>query len=337
MAGMAEQYFEMLWDCPQCDAKDLLSKTHRHCPTCGAAQDPNRRHFPQPGQEVEVQGHRYVGVDWHCGYCEAPNSAAAAFCVNCGGPKEGTAQVKLVQDGTAPPTPPPVPATTPKPGRPWFKIVLGLLLVMGAVLAGLFFSKHDESVQLTAKSWTRQVDVERFSSLQESNWCDAMPSDAYQVSRRREQRSTRQIADGQNCVDVRADVGDGTFTKRQECTTRYRSEPVFDNKCSYRVNRWRTSRTERLAGDALLAPAWPAPSLAPVPASSLLGGSPLGGERLGGRRESYSVQLQSAKGRTWQCDLSEATWQALRQGQTVAAKVRGTGGIDCDSLGTSAH
>jgi hypothetical protein len=247
---MTEQYFEMLWDCPQCDAKDLLSKTHRHCPSCGAAQDPARRHFPRPDQEVEVLGHRFVGVDWHCGYCEAPNSAAAAFCINCGGPQEGAAKVKLVQEPTAtvpPVAPPPKVPLPPKSGLPWFKLILIFLLLAGVGLGYLFFSKHDEQVTVVDKTWNRQIDVERFTAVRDSAWCDAMPADAYQISRSREQRSTRQIPDGQDCVDVRADVGDGTFSKRRECTPRYREEPQYDMKCSFRVNRWR-SGAHRPAG-----------------------------------------------------------------------------------------
>lgn len=340
---MTEQYFEMLWDCPQCSTPDLLAKTHRHCPTCGAAQDPQKRHFPKPGQEVEAGGHRFVGADWVCGYCETPNAAAGTFCVNCGGPQEGTKTVKLVSDQpptpapAAPPgAPPAAPAGARQRGFPWFKLMIGLLLAALLGLAALFFSKHDEGVQLVEKTWTREVNVEQFSSVRGSDWCDAMPSDAYQVSRTREQRSTRQIKDGQDCVDVRADMGDGTFTKRRECTPRYRSEPVFDNKCSYRINRWQLLRTERLAGGANLAPAWPAPQLVASPVNTFLGASPLGQQRLGGRREAYQVSLQSPKGRTWRCELDAAQWQTLREGQTINVKVRGTGGLDCASLGSAA-
>ncbi|MBP9149812.1 MAG: zinc ribbon domain-containing protein [Rhodoferax sp.] len=328
---MTEQYFEMLWDCPQCDAKDLLSKTHRHCPSCGAAQDPERRHFPRPDQEVEALGHRFVGVDWHCGYCEAPNSAAAAFCINCGGPQDGAAKVKLVQEpaATAPSVaPPPKVPPPPKSGLPWFKLILIFLLLAGVGLGYLFFSKHDEQVTVVDKTWNRQVDVERFMAVRDSAWCDAMPADAYQITRSREQRSTRQIPDGQDCVDVRADAGDGTFSKRQECTPRYREEPQYDMKCSFRVNRWRLARTDRLVGDARLAPAWPTPMLA----NNLLGSNSLGGERLGARREVYSVRLQSSQGRSWDCPLNAQSWPQLEQGQTLALRVRGTGGADCDSL-----
>ena len=51
---MAEQetYYEMLWDCPQCGTLGLLGDSHRHCPTCGTAQDPTKRYFPKPAAEL---------------------------------------------------------------------------------------------------------------------------------------------------------------------------------------------------------------------------------------------------------------------------------------------
>src|SRR5688572_28230933 len=41
-----EQVFQMLWDCRFCGTSKLLGLDHRHCPNCGAAQDPEWRYFP---------------------------------------------------------------------------------------------------------------------------------------------------------------------------------------------------------------------------------------------------------------------------------------------------
>jgi hypothetical protein len=334
--NMAEQYFEMLWDCPQCSTKGLLGSTHRHCPTCGAAQDPSKRYFPEPGQEVEAQNHRFVGKDWSCAYCESPNSASSAFCGNCGAPKDGTREVTLIQD-----QPPPTTAaadtaqtalqTTPgRTGFPWLRAVFLLVLLAVAGWMYMLLSKHNEAVQLVDKAWTRQVAVERFTAVRASDWCDSLPAGAYGVVSSREQRSTRQIADGQTCHDVRTDKGDGTFTKQQECHTHYRSEPVFDDRCSYRINRWQVLRTDRLQGGATLMPTWPTPLLANNLAAGGL--NALGGERLGARSEQYTVNLKSAKGKQWTCTVTPTLWAALNEGQAVNIQVRGTGGAACDSL-----
>lgn len=343
---MTDPLYEMLWDCAQCGAKGLLGVAHRHCPQCGAAQDPDKRYFPPPGQEVEARHHRYVGVDWACTWCESPNSAAAKFCVNCGGPKEGAAEVKRVTEVPAQPAPTEVPRpplaapSTRGPKQPsgslrWLAVVAAVIVAVLTIVGYLFVSKHDETAQLVDKAWTREVDVERFTALTTSAWCDALPSDAYQVTRSREQRGTRQVPDGQDCQTVRVDMGDGSFSRRQECTPRYRDEPVYDTRCHYRVNRWQVLRTDKLAGHASLAPAWPQPLLAAAPAGGLgwSGGvAALGAERLGSRREAYQVTLQSAKGKQWVCAVDATRWASLAEGKPVTLKVRGTGGAVCESL-----
>ena len=111
---MTEQFFEMLWDCEQCATRGLLAKSQRHCPACGSAQDPAKRYFPEAGKEIEVQGHQYAGADWMCGYCQSPNGAAAAFCGNCGGPKDGTREVARIADGPVDPPPAAAPVAAPK-------------------------------------------------------------------------------------------------------------------------------------------------------------------------------------------------------------------------------
>lgn len=347
---MADTFCEMLWDCHACDAKGLLAKAHRHCPNCGAAQDPSTRRFPEQGQEIEAQNHRFVGRDWRCRYCESPSSAASAFCGNCGAPQGSSPAVPLVADGsTAPPdasTQPPLTPSAPpdhtgtprQPGAtvPGWLVVLGwvLLAVAGVYGAYKLFSKHDETVQLLDKAWARQVNVEHFTAVRASDWCDNLPAGAYGISSQREQRSTRQIEDGQTCHTVRADLGDGTFSKRQECAPRYREEPVYDQRCSYRLNRWQVLRTDRLQGGATLAPAWPTPQLANTLSGS---GNTLGAQRLGTRSESYTVQLQSPQGKQWTCEVDARLWTALAQGQTLVLKVRGTGGAVCDSLALAAQ
>ncbi|MCF8211766.1 MAG: zinc ribbon domain-containing protein [Rhodoferax sp.] len=341
---MPDQYFEMLWDCTQCGARGLFAKSQRHCPSCGTAQDPAKRYFPKPGQEKQATGHQFVGADWRCSYCESPNSAAAAFCGNCGGPKEGAQKVQpIVEDGpggaladitvSASEVPTPsgsaIPARTGSKSWPWRTGLAALLLVTISVLVLLFMRKHDETVQVIEKTWSREVDVERFSAVSASDWCDALPANAYQVSRRQEQRSTRQIEVGQDCRDIRVDMGDGTFTKRSECTPRFRSEPVFDAKCSYRIDRWQVLRTARLDGGANLAPTWPTPLFG----NTGVLGDRLGAERIGSQREHYSVRLQSTEGKDWTCNFDFARWSALQAQQTLTVKVRAIGGVDCDSLG----
>jgi hypothetical protein len=337
----------MLWDCGSCGTQKLLGKTHRRCPHCGAPQDPTKRYFPEPGQEVPVEGHVYVGVDWTCAACETPNSRAADFCVNCGNPREGNKDVARVAEqvlsggrvveGAAglKPTlgrnaPPGFTVTTvPPPNRKKALVVAGgvFAAIVAFILVAIFWQK-DVNVLVERHDWRREVFIDQMAARQDSSWCDSKPYDAYNVSSRREVRSHRQIPDGQECHDVRHDNGDGTFSTSTRCSTKYRSEPVYDDKCYYTVNRWGHYTTATANGSgSTSARAWPA--------FSVTGGSCLGCTRESSRRETLTLQLRSSTEakKTWSCDVDEARWLALTDGSVHKMKVRVIGGgAVCDTL-----
>lgn len=320
--------YEMLWDCSSCGTPKLLGKTHRRCPQCGAPQDPTKRYFPPAGQEVPVEGHVYVGVDWRCAGCETPNSRAALCCVNCGNPRDGNAAVKLVEDAPALPRPP-VRGALRAPGRRGLWVAAGLVgaALLAFVLVAIFWTKSAD-VTVTGHTWKREIDVEEMASRRQSDWCSSMPGDAYSVSRSREVRSHREIPDGQTCRTVRKDNGDGTYSTSEECKTKYRSEPVYDDKCHYSVNRWGVARTERAQGAGVSpAPAWPGVRI-------VRPGTCLGCEREGARRETLTVALRERSGaKTWSCDIDNARWSALSDGAAATVDVRVvTGGAVCGSL-----
>lgn len=104
---MTERTYEMLWDCHYCGTKRLLGLTHRHCPECGAAQDPTWRYFPADEDKVAVQDHVHHGADLICPACRAPAGTAARCCGNCGSPLEGGGRVRqrvdqVAAEGSAP-------------------------------------------------------------------------------------------------------------------------------------------------------------------------------------------------------------------------------------------
>ncbi|HEX8113179.1 MAG TPA: hypothetical protein VF516_35860 [Kofleriaceae bacterium] len=99
----SQGYFEMLWDCDHCDARGLFAKSQRYCANCGAPQNPDKRYFPQPGQEQRVDGHIYEGADRTCPACSAPQSARAKNCTHCGSVLDGAAEVRGFTDAPAAP------------------------------------------------------------------------------------------------------------------------------------------------------------------------------------------------------------------------------------------
>lgn len=328
---MANTSYEMLWDCAYCEQKKLLGVTHRHCPTCGAAQDPNRRYFPPPGEEIEARGHVFVGADRACPACSSPMSARAEFCTHCGSPMAGGAEVRRVKDEASQTRQPVKPQRSGRAGKI-------LLLIVAAVVAAIAFFvlyQQDKALTVRGHAWTRAIAIERFAPVTERSECASMPSGAT-LERRYTDTRTRKVEDGEDCreecTDERVDQGDGTFRVDQkcqtECTPRYREESYQVTMCEYTIGRWRKVRDATAQGTGRApAPAWPEVSLASG------GADRYGSEREGARSESYRVDLEDADGARHTCEVaSQSTWSALAPGDTVQVSFNVLGQPRCDTL-----
>jgi hypothetical protein len=324
---MAALVYEMVWDCAYCGTRKLLGLTHRHCPNCGAAQDPNARYFPADHEKVAVQNHQFVGADLQCRYCGAASSKRAHHCGQCGAPlAEGTAVL-----GREAPELQPLAATrsSAPPPRPLWTMVLPVAALLSvAVVVLLLVWKKEQSFVVASHSWRRTISVERFGPSRESDWCTQLPAGASEVTRRRERHGTKRVPDGEECHARKRDRGDGTFEEEQVCTPKLKDEPIYEDKCDYVVGKWSKLREESREGVApSTAPSWPAIALARAGCSSP------GCEREGVRTESYTVVLKDAAGQTYRCDLPQNAWSALIDGKHYAGKLRAlVGSLDCRSL-----
>ena len=312
----SEGFYEMLWDCDHCDATGLLGKSQRYCAQCGAPQNPDKRYFPTPEQQQRVDGHQYEGADRHCPNCSAPMGAKATNCTNCGAPLDGSAPVKGV-----PVAPPP-----PQPKRRWWLVVLVLVLVFGGAFGIWFRCIRTKTVQLTVVShrWERAIAIEQFGDHDRSSWRNEVPGNASGLTCIRKQRSTKQIADGEECHSERHDKKDGTFEQVKKCKPKYRSEGVDDDWCTYRVRDW--SKIDELkASGTGMAPAWPplTPGLdANAPAV-------LGSKRAGARTEKLVLDF----GKDGDCSVADSVWQKTKDGAKVKLEARASSGdLVCDSL-----
>ncbi len=344
----SEKHYEMLWDCPRCETPKLLGLSHRNCPNCGSPQDATKRYFPKDEDKVAVEDHPFVGADKQCAGCDAPNAATAQFCVGCGSPMDGSAAVKqretqsdvaggFAEDSSKAATaeeqarklaaraaaqdPQPKPASK----APWL-LGAGGLLAMGALVVcvgiiGLMMWKKEAAVTLNAHTWSREIAVEQFKAVTDSAWKEAVPAGSRNVSCSQAQRSTTKVPDGQECHTERTDNGDGTFKEAEKCATKYREDPVYDQKCSYTVDRWATVRTDRAGGNGLS----PAPSWPPVTAG--------GSERSGAKSEKYTLSFTDDGGRVLTCDLPQDRWAAYADGTRYTAPVgMVSASIDCNAL-----
>jgi len=179
-----------------------------------------------------------------------------------------------------------------------------------------------------SQTWTREIAIESLQTVNESAWCDQMPAGARGVSRSREVRSHRSVADGETCSNRRVDNGDGTFSERRECRTRYRDEPVYSDRCRFDIDRWRTARTAKAGGGPADEPRWPPVDLARP------GTGAVGSEREGARTESYVVVFRAPEASSDDsCTFDQAKWKRFRPGSKVQGQVRVlTGGVDCTEI-----
>ncbi len=317
--------YEMLWDCAYCGTRKLLGKTHRFCPGCGAPQDPSKRYFPADDEKVAVEDHVYVGADRVCGSCDSAMSAQAAHCTQCGAAMEGAPEVQRVREAPPPPAPEPT-----RGRRSRFPLACGLILGAGVLLAVglvvLFSWKKSAEAEVTGHSWERIQWVEALTAVRESAWCDQLPRGAYSVSRHREVRSHRQIPDGEDCTTRRVDQGDGTFREEQQCSPRYREEPVYDVKCDFTLDRWVQTRSAQASGQSLAEEAsWPS--------LTLREGTCRGCERPGPREEKYLVHFRTDQGLTFSCPLPFDKWRGFGPGTRWGLDVGAvTGSPSCGSL-----
>lgn len=327
-----EKTYEMFWDCRYCGQRKNLGLSHRHCPGCGAPQDPGARYFPSDAEKVAVEDHPYVGVDVRCPSCTFANSRNNRCCASCGGPLGQGQAVMLHQDPRGAPyvggvAAAPPPATKKKPFPLAFVLVpIALLVTCFAGCMFVAFKTRPGELSVTARSWERSIEIDRNELARDSSWCDGVPAGARVVSRQKAQRGTTKIPDGETCSTRRQDQGNGTFKEVRDCRPKYTEKPSYDDRCDYEVPRWRTVRTERAQGTTE-APRWPDAKL----------GSPgacLGCEREGKRTESYKLTLREAKtGEDGTCEVPEGVWATYAVGQTCKAAVGSVlGNIDCKSI-----
>lgn len=326
--------FEMLWDCDFCQTRQLLGLTHRFCPNCGAPQNPIRRYFPPDDKKIAVQNHPFVGVDKLCPSCRSPSSASVKFCGQCGTPLDKAKSAPTQPDQVDGPGESPrqqaqtLPDSKPAP-KPSYRLPLiaGALLILGLLLTAIFWTESLTLI-LTKSEWERSIQIDAFQPRNESNWCEYVPFEAYSVRQSQQVRYHRQIPDGQVCQQRRVDRGDGTFVEQQECSPKFRNEPVYDAYCHYSVNRWGYARSVVTKGSDNK-PHWGEIRL------SGIGGQCLGCERESGRSEKlfFSLKTKAGKFKEYRCAVPGSLWYKAELGSLwQVEQERMLGEPRCDTL-----
>ncbi|HEX2620930.1 MAG TPA: zinc ribbon domain-containing protein [Phototrophicaceae bacterium] len=341
------EVYEMLWDCRFCGTTKLLAKTQRFCPSCGSPQDPSWRYFPSDDEKIAVKDHVYVGADRVCPACGTLNSANSEFCPRCGSPQTEAAKIKQLgtrtaaigqkltqedlnarQDAEAAIAVSGIPQDVkPASGlKRWQIALIGVVILAIAGGAFAIFSTKSTTVTVSDFRWERSIAIEQLNAVNDKVVCGSMPSDAYAVTRRREQVDTKQVQDGETCSRQQVDNGDGTFREQQVCQPKYRDEPVYGDMCYYTVDRWQVSRQAQSQGDKSSEPVWANTSIS-------RSGSCRGCEREGDRSESYILVLKGDGGKTYECAVKRDVWDSTKQEAVFNLEVgRVLNDARCDTL-----
>src|SRR5262249_4193838 len=114
--------------------------------------------------------------------------------------------------------------------------------LIGLAIFGIWYSfirKRTETMTVTAHRWERVIPIEEYNDFSEQAWRDQVPSDAHLVTCHKKARSTHRVEEGEECHNEKQDKKDGTFEVVKKCKPKYRDEPVEDDWCSFRVQRWK--------------------------------------------------------------------------------------------------
>ncbi|MBX3154409.1 MAG: hypothetical protein KF773_00290 [Deltaproteobacteria bacterium] len=310
-------FYEMLWDCDHCDTKGLLGKSQRHCPECGAKQNPDKRYFPKEGDAIkEVVGHKYEGADRVCPACSAAIGALGKNCTNCGSPLDGSAHVKGVSEPLKP---------IPVKKFPWLKVILIVLAIALFIFLIWFFFLRTKTGDVTVAGhrWERVITIEKFGVFQEDCWGNnCAPSGAEDERCRMEDHGTKQVQDGEDCREERVDKKDGTFEKVKKCKPKYRSEPTQEKHCTFSIRKWKEDGEAKSSGTMDKKREWPNAPAADTKAS-------IGARREKARAEKLILEFQGGDS----CVVSEDKWTKHKDGAklTVTMKARSEA-VQCDSI-----
>lgn len=349
MAQKSGGYIEMVWSCPNCQAKNRGSV--RYCSSCGAPQ-PKDVEFERPVEINLISDEKKIseaeaGPDIYCAYCGNRNPATAATCGLCGAElSEGEARkagTVYAGGGAAPATMTVCGAcgsenpssaltcgtcgsslnTSVKAVAPVAPAKKGnskgclIALILFAVIVGVimfFFMKTDsKTATVTEKKWETSIGIQEIVTKHDSDWRDQVPSNGT-ITRCYDQarRTSSSYIPGaeESCGEpYYVDQGNGYSKQVQDCTY-----TVYDDMCDYTYRAWDTVDTVRASGNDD-APYYPTLNFYP-------------GQREGGRSEAYFVKFTDSDAKNYSYSpMTLDEYVSLKLNAVYSLEVNLVGGV----------
>jgi hypothetical protein len=189
-------------------------------------------------------------------------------------------------------------------------VVAGLCVLALLVIGGLALQRDERAAVVQSVAWERAIEVEGFGPVRHEDWQENVPASATGVTcdleYRGESDSPAPMSTEVCGTPYTVDEGSGYGQVVQDCSYR-----VYDQSCTYTVNEWTVTRTERASGDDLN-PGWPAVRLA-------------ADERSGDENESYRVELISDDDRFTYSPETASEFTTFAPGSEWTITVNGLG------------
>ncbi len=175
-----KRIIEGTWSCTSCDQKGLPGRT-KICPACGNPRENAEMSFAFAANAPTVTDAAGLelanaGADWFCARCDTGNRGDEVVCKQCGANRHAE-----------PPRPAPRSAAPVEVPRAVWQVPLGLALFAAAVVVlccgglGLrAWQRRDLEVDawVAARTWVREVRVQRLTMGAAETWEDRLPDPA---------------------------------------------------------------------------------------------------------------------------------------------------------------
>lgn len=336
------------WDCNTCGYKGILGP-ETQCPNCGANRPKGVVFYQAAEKDIvqdpDILKKAKAGADWRCSYCGGHNKAWQKQCTTCGNQKsvQGGDKDLEVVDYTLATTPtsgkieknrvrhPEQQTTSPKRNK-WKRWVFGSIGLFFVLIFLLGYTRQS-TVKVVDFEWSRTIAVEQNIEVIEEDW--SVPQGGRVLSEFRaihhydkilegyetRTRTVQEAVGTEEYVCGTRSLGNG-YMEDKYCTRTiyesreetyeepiYRKEPVYRQKYSYAIFRWKPDSPIITSGRSQT-PMW-------GDTEQIENNPQL---RISKRAGTYTILVQDKDEKIHKEEIPFGKWRTLEIGQTLQSK-----------------